>query len=157
MDEQSFERRKNMLLSLLDMQPLEHRLVSALSGGQKRRASFAVAMIHDPQLLILDEPTVGVDPLLRAKLWEHLVTLARETGVSIIITTHYIEEARQVFARLLWVFLFFLHFPPHPSLFLLMHYLISSHILGRCGMSYARGPHSRAGLSFRWDVTVALD
>ena len=85
-----------MILKLMEMEKFENSLIGTLSGGQKRRASFAAAMIHNPELLILDEPTVGVDPLLRAKLWEHLVQLAQQTGVSIIITTHYIEEARQV-------------------------------------------------------------
>ncbi len=91
-----------MLLQLMDMQAHEGKTIGTLSGGQKRRASFAVAMLHDPKLLILDEPTVGVDPLLRARLWEHLVRLASTTGVSIIITTHYIEEARQVGAASGW-------------------------------------------------------
>lgn len=52
-----------------------------------------MALLHDPQLLVLDEPTVGVDPLLRSRIWEYMRTLA-DTGVTIIITTHYIEEAR---------------------------------------------------------------
>lgn len=59
-----------------------------------RRASLAIAMIHDPELLILDEPTVGLDPVLRQNIWDHLMDLAAQ-GKTIIITTHYIEEARQ--------------------------------------------------------------
>lgn len=59
-----------------------------------RRASLAIAMIHDPELLILDEPTVGLDPVLRQNIWDHLMSLAAQ-GKTIIITTHYIEEARQ--------------------------------------------------------------
>ncbi len=74
--------------------PDEHRLVRHLSGGQQRRLSLAVALLHNPELLVLDEPTVGVDPLLRLKIWDHLRDIAA-TGVTVIITTHYIEEARQ--------------------------------------------------------------
>nr|QST15012.1 ABCH-like protein [Diaphanosoma celebensis] len=82
------------LFKLLDLPP-GHRSVKTLSGGQQRRVSFAVALFHEPQLLILDEPTVGVDPLLRQSIWDHLVRLSSEQGKTIIITTHYIEEARQ--------------------------------------------------------------
>jgi ABC-type multidrug transport system ATPase subunit len=65
------------------------------SGGQQRRVSFAVALLHNPELLILDEPTVGVDPMLRQNIWSHLLRLSTEQNKTIIITTHYIEEARQ--------------------------------------------------------------
>lgn len=65
------------------------------SGGQQRRVSFAVALMHDPELLILDEPTVGVDPLLRQSIWTHLVRITSKGDKTVIITTHYIEEARQ--------------------------------------------------------------
>uniref|UniRef100_A0A673ZIP7 ABC transporter G family member 23-like n=1 Tax=Salmo trutta TaxID=8032 RepID=A0A673ZIP7_SALTR len=65
------------------------------SGGQKRRVSLGAALLQNPQLLILDEPTVGVDPVLRAKIWQHLVEIVKTGKVSVVITTHYIEEARQ--------------------------------------------------------------
>ncbi|TSU37048.1 ABC transporter G family member 20 [Bagarius yarrelli] len=64
-------------------------------GGQRRRVSLGAALLQNPQLLILDEPTVGVDPVLRAKIWQHLVEIVKGGQVSVIITTHYIEEARQ--------------------------------------------------------------
>jgi ABC-type multidrug transport system ATPase subunit len=69
--------------------------IGCCSGGQQRRVSFAVALMHDPELLILDEPTVGVDPLLRQSIWNHLVQITKDGNKTVIITTHYIEEARQ--------------------------------------------------------------
>ena len=72
-----------------DSQPV----FSQLSGGQQRRVSLAAALLNSPPLLVLDEPTVGVDPLLREIIWRHLRFLAEEEGVTVIITTHYIEEA----------------------------------------------------------------
>ncbi|KAG4068799.1 hypothetical protein HA402_002490 [Bradysia odoriphaga] len=86
--------RLHFILDLLDL-PSQNRLIKNLSGGQQRRVSFAVALLHDPELLILDEPTVGVDPLLRQNIWNHLIHLSKTAETTIIITTHYIEEARQ--------------------------------------------------------------
>nr|QBM06390.1 ATP-binding cassette sub-family H-like protein 2 [Daphnia magna] len=82
------------LTKLLDLPPSD-RYVKTLSGGQQRRVSFAVALFHEPELLILEEPTVGVDPLLRQSIWDHLVRLSVDHGRTVIVTTHYIEEARQ--------------------------------------------------------------
>ncbi|XP_057369450.1 ABC transporter G family member 20-like [Daphnia carinata] len=82
------------LSKLLDLPPCD-RYVKTLSGGQQRRVSFAVALFHEPELLILDEPTVGVDPILRHSIWNHLVRQSVEHGRTVIVTTHYIEEARQ--------------------------------------------------------------
>jgi ABC-type multidrug transport system ATPase subunit len=83
--------RQSWLLELLDL-PEPTRPVGQMSGGQKRRVSLAVALLHEPELLLLDEPTVGVDPELRARVWGHLLTIA-EAGTTVIITTHYIDEA----------------------------------------------------------------
>ncbi|KAJ8882924.1 hypothetical protein PR048_014763 [Dryococelus australis] len=68
------------------------------SGGQMRRVSLAVALLHEPEVLILDEPTVGMDPVLRAVIWEHLLHLSGHCDTTIILTTHYIEEAGQAHA-----------------------------------------------------------
>ena len=68
-------------------------MIGKFSGGQQRRVSLACALIHCPPLLILDEPTVGTDPLLRQNIWLHLRSLCR-SGMTVILTTHYIEEAR---------------------------------------------------------------
>ncbi|XP_077496463.1 ABC transporter G family member 23-like [Amblyomma americanum] len=85
--------RAEFLIGLLDI-PDRNRLVSYLSGGQKRRLSLAVSLIHSPPFLILDEPTVGIDPVLRKTIWSHLHTLSERDKMTIIITTHYIDEAR---------------------------------------------------------------
>uniref|UniRef100_A0A8D8XZL9 ABC transporter G family member 20 n=1 Tax=Cacopsylla melanoneura TaxID=428564 RepID=A0A8D8XZL9_9HEMI len=94
METPEIEDRLQFLLNFLDL-PSQARLVKNLSGGQQRRVSFAVALMHDPELLILDEPTVGVDPLLRQSIWNHLVQITKDGNKTVIITTHYIEEARQ--------------------------------------------------------------
>ena len=76
--------KETSLLDLLDL-PEPSRRVSDLSGGQKRRLSFAVALLHNPKLLILDEPTVGVDPVVRARIWSHLQSLTT-TGMVALLT-----------------------------------------------------------------------
>ena len=83
--------RQSWLIDFLDL-PEPNRPVGKLSGGQKRRVSLAVALLHEPNLLLLDEPTVGVDPELRARIWNHLQEIA-SSGTTIVITTHYIDEA----------------------------------------------------------------
>uniref|UniRef100_A0A8L0DLK4 ATP-binding cassette, sub-family H, member 1 n=1 Tax=Oncorhynchus mykiss TaxID=8022 RepID=A0A8L0DLK4_ONCMY len=88
------QARMDFLVDFLDL-PHNSSLVGKLSGGQKRRVSLGAALLQNPQLLILDEPTVGVDPVLRAKIWQHLVEIVKTGKVSVVITTHYIEEARQ--------------------------------------------------------------
>ncbi len=86
-------QREAWLLDFLDL-PDPERVVGQLSGGQQRRVSLAVALLHEPSLLLLDEPTVGVDPELRARIWDHLRTIA-DGGTTVILTTHYIDEAAQ--------------------------------------------------------------
>jgi ABC-type proline/glycine betaine transport system ATPase subunit len=70
-------------------------LIKNCSGGQQRRISLAVTLIHDPELLILDEPTVGLDSLLRERIWNHFTKLTNVKNVTILMSTHYIEEAKQ--------------------------------------------------------------
>lgn len=85
--------RFSFLMSLLEL-PDADTLVKTCSGGEKRRISLAVCLIHQPQVLILDEPSVGLDPLLRLKIWEFLVAITSAGETTVVITTHYIEEAK---------------------------------------------------------------
>ncbi|XP_025200634.1 ABC transporter G family member 23-like [Melanaphis sacchari] len=69
--------------------------INEISGGQSRRVSFAISLLHDPKVMILDEPTVGIDPLLREGIWDKFTKMVKEHNKTIIITTHYIEEANK--------------------------------------------------------------
>ncbi|MDY6795993.1 MAG: ABC transporter ATP-binding protein [Actinomycetota bacterium] len=84
--------RESELLRFINLEEWDRELVENLSGGMKHRVSLACSMIHQPQLLFLDEPTVGVDPELRASFWEYFDQL-KQSGVTILITTHYMDEA----------------------------------------------------------------
>jgi ABC-2 type transport system ATP-binding protein len=77
----------------LDLGGLEGRALLELSGGQRRRFDVALGLMHAPALVFLDEPTTGLDPQSRANLWDHIRTLRDATGVTILITTHYLDEA----------------------------------------------------------------
>ncbi|XP_022827411.1 ABC transporter G family member 20 [Spodoptera litura] len=94
MPNKEVEERIDFLIQLLQL-PNPTRQVKNLSGGQQRRTSLAAALIHDPELLILDEPTVGVDPVLRQSIWDHLVDITKGGRTTVIITTHYIDETKQ--------------------------------------------------------------
>ena len=97
MSSRQIEERTLFLMDFLDLPRSKRRLIREMSGGQQRRISLAAALLHQPSLLILDEPTVGVDPLLRQCIWNHLLEISRgrQQVCTIVITTHYIEEARQ--------------------------------------------------------------
>ncbi|KAG5669003.1 hypothetical protein PVAND_016906 [Polypedilum vanderplanki] len=92
MDNDTFYERFNMIRRLLEL-PQSNLKIQNLSGGQQRRVSLAATIIHNPKLLILDEPTVGLDFLLREKIWNFLIEKTENEGLTTIITTHYISEA----------------------------------------------------------------
>ena len=90
---------RQMLIDRLGLRPHLHKVMLKLSGGLKRRFMIAKAMIHRPQLLILDEPTAGVDVELRHSLWEFVREINRQ-GTTILLTTHYLEEAEEMCDRI---------------------------------------------------------
>lgn len=90
---EKFRSRLKELSELLDLQSILKRTLGKLSGGQKRRVDIARALIHSPKILILDEPTTGLDPQTRKTIWEVIGKLRRSDGVTVLLTTHYMEEA----------------------------------------------------------------
>ena len=88
-----FKSRLDNLSKLLSLDEILNRPVGKLSGGQRRRADIARALIHNPKILILDEPTTGLDPQTRHTLWEVISGLRKQTGMTVFLTTHYMEEA----------------------------------------------------------------
>lgn len=89
----AFEQRLSELSGLLEFGDLLRRPLGKLSGGQRRRIDIARALLHEPEILILDEPTTGLDPQTRATLWQVIGQLRREKGMTVFLTTHYMEEA----------------------------------------------------------------
>ena len=87
------------LLKLVDLKDKAHSYVGKLSGGQKQRFSIVASLVNDPELIFLDEPTTGLDPLARRRLWE-LVQKIHSQGKTIILTTHYMEEAESLCDRI---------------------------------------------------------
>ena len=89
----AFRERLAELAELLDFGDLTKRPVGKLSGGQRRRIDIARALLHRPRILILDEPTTGLDPQTRSLLWQVIDRLRRKEGMTVFLTTHYMEEA----------------------------------------------------------------
>ncbi len=92
-------KRAAELTYRLDLEPFADRLVRTYSGGQRRRLDITMGMMHRPKLLILDEPTTGLDPQSRARIWEEVRSLRAE-GITIFLTTHYMDEADGLCDRL---------------------------------------------------------
>ena len=89
----AFDRRLEELAEMLDFGKLINRTVGKLSGGQLRRIDIARALIHNPKILILDEPTTGLDPQTRRLLWNVITDLRKNKNLTVFLTTHYMEEA----------------------------------------------------------------
>jgi ABC-2 type transport system ATP-binding protein len=87
------EKRGKELFSQLQLDGLWTRMPRNMSGGQKRRLDIVMGLIHSPSLVFLDEPTTGLDPQARANLWEHISDLRAKRGATVLLTTHYLDEA----------------------------------------------------------------
>jgi ABC-2 type transport system ATP-binding protein len=89
-----FRRRRRLrdLITFVELESHEEKRVSQISGGMQRRLALAAALVHDPRFLFLDEPTAGIDPILRQKFWERFRSL-RDNGRTLIVTTQYVSEA----------------------------------------------------------------
>lgn len=91
-DKKTFDKRERELLSVIDLYERRDSLASQLSGGMRHRVSLACSLVHDPEVVFLDEPTVGVDPELRVGFWKYFAEL-KSKGKTVVLTTHYMDEA----------------------------------------------------------------
>ena len=98
MTKEQIDARLAQLVEQFDLQEYLHQKAQVLSGGYKQRFMIARALMHNPQLVILDEPTVGLDPHIRRQLWQQIKDL-KAAGVTVILTTHYLDEAEQLSDR----------------------------------------------------------
>jgi ABC-2 type transport system ATP-binding protein len=87
------------LLAAVDLGQFAHALVGTLSGGMRRRLEIARGMVHSPKILLLDEPTTGLDPVSRTKVWEMIEKIQRQSGLTILLTTHYMDEGDKMCRR----------------------------------------------------------
>jgi multidrug/hemolysin transport system ATP-binding protein len=92
---EDFIKRLDYLSELLDFRDILKRPVGKLSGGQRRRIDIARALIHKPKILVLDEPTTGLDPQTRKTLWGVIAELRKSENMTVFLTTHYMEEAAE--------------------------------------------------------------
>ncbi len=94
------EKRIHEVLELVDLSDRKKDLVKKYSGGMRRRLEIARGLMHHPKILFLDEPTVGLDPQTREHIWHYISTLSKQEKISIILTTHYMEEAELLCQRI---------------------------------------------------------
>ncbi|MGE5631659.1 MAG: ABC transporter ATP-binding protein [Caulobacteraceae bacterium] len=92
MPKEKLEERKKQLIEMANLKGKEKSLAGTLSGGWKQRLALGCSLIHNPSLLILDEPTAGVDPVSRREFWNSITQLVRD-GITVLVTTHYMDEA----------------------------------------------------------------
>ncbi|MFZ5866169.1 MAG: ATP-binding cassette domain-containing protein, partial [Thermodesulfobacteriota bacterium] len=93
-------RRIDEVLDLVELSDRRHDLVKTYSGGMRRRLEIARGLLHRPEVLFLDEPTLGLDPQTRRRIWNHILDLKESYGTTIILTTHYMDEADQLCSRI---------------------------------------------------------
>lgn len=96
-------RRATELFTTFGLEGMERRRTQEMSGGQRRRLDLAMGLVHHPSLLFLDEPTTGLDPQNRANLWNHIRQIRDETNMTVVVTTHYLDEADAMADRILIV------------------------------------------------------
>ena len=94
-------KRADELLGMLELDGLADRDCASLSGGQKRRLDVALGLMHTPPILFLDEPSTGLDPHSRANLWDHILRVRQQSGMTIFLTTHYLDEADTMAERVM--------------------------------------------------------
>ncbi|HWV77735.1 MAG TPA: ATP-binding cassette domain-containing protein, partial [Isoptericola sp.] len=94
-----YRERAADLMAALELGGLEKRSVQSLSGGQRRRLDVALGLMNHPPLLFLDEPTTGLDPHSRANLWGHITAMRERYGMTVVLTTHYLDEADSMAER----------------------------------------------------------
>ena len=92
LSKEKLAKRKEEIIKLADIEPFRHRLTKTLSGGWKQRLALGCAIIHEPRIIFLDEPTSGVDPITRNNFWNIIKGMAHE-GITVFVTTHYMDEA----------------------------------------------------------------
>ncbi len=97
---EKIKRRIDEVLQLVDLKDRQNSIVKEYSGGMRRRLELARGLLHEPKILFLDEPTLGLDPQTREHIWTYIEKLCKEGGVTIIITTHYMEEAERLCDRI---------------------------------------------------------
>jgi ABC-2 type transport system ATP-binding protein len=94
------DTRIDELLERFGLSDAADRIVRGFSGGMERRLDVALALVHRPRVLFLDEPTTGLDPEVRADMWQEIERLGRDEGITVLLTTHYLEEADRLAAQL---------------------------------------------------------
>jgi len=99
MSKEEAQQRADELLQKYSLEKYRTFMINQLSGGTRQRVLIARALMHNPEIVILDEPTVGLDPDIRRQLWDHIIEL-KEGGMTVILTTHYLDEAEQLSDRI---------------------------------------------------------
>jgi len=100
LDGRTIKQRVKELFELVDLTGFEDKMVSTYSGGMRKRLDLAMGLIHRPAVIFLDEPTVGLDPQTRVHIWDYIRDLVKAMGVTIFLTTHYMEEADHLADRI---------------------------------------------------------